>query len=82
MPQLLNSMCSSRTCRYQNNYTWNSISNMLFLEAPAGVGFSYSNTKQGTVHNDSSTAQDNLNAGVLNSTFTCITDCVYPTLLC
>ena len=35
---------------------------MLFLEAPAGVGFSYANTIAGTVHNDSSTAQDNLNA--------------------
>lgn len=27
-----------------NNYTWNHAANMLFLESPVGVGFSYTNT--------------------------------------
>lgn len=35
---------------------------MLFIEAPAGVGFSYADFPSGLVHNDTSTAQDNLNA--------------------
>ncbi|KAK6270934.1 hypothetical protein POUND7_008032 [Theobroma cacao] len=29
---------------YLNRYAWNNLANMLFLESPAGVGFSYSNT--------------------------------------
>jgi serine carboxypeptidase-like clade 1 len=45
-----------------NPYRWSSIANVVFLEAPAGVGFSYADTDAGTHHNDTSTAADNFAA--------------------
>jgi hypothetical protein len=46
----------------KNDYTWNAFSNNLFFEAPAGVGFSYADTRAGTEHNDTGTAADSLAA--------------------
>ncbi|CAN4110270.1 unnamed protein product [Withania somnifera] len=45
---------------YKNNFAWNHAANVLFVESPAGVGFSYSNTSTDVkIGGDRKTANDN-----------------------
>jgi carboxypeptidase C (cathepsin A) len=45
-----------------NNETWNKYASMLYLEAPTGVGFSYSENPKDDRTNDTKTAYDNWTA--------------------
>ena len=45
-----------------NPWSWTNVTNSLYMESPAGVGFSYCDSAAGCRHSDTSTAQDNLAA--------------------
>jgi serine carboxypeptidase-like clade II len=45
----------------ENSYSWHRLSNLLFFESPAGVGYSI-NTDSNYTHNDATTAHDSLYA--------------------
>jgi len=44
---------------YLNEYAWNQMANVIYLEAPVGVGFSYSENQQDYYTDDAQTADDN-----------------------
>jgi carboxypeptidase C (cathepsin A) len=52
-----------------NPFAWSNEANVVFIEAPACVGFSYAETLDGCAHNDTTTAADNLAA--LDVFFSC-----------
>lgn len=53
---------SDRTRLQRFDQSWSKLANVVYLEAPVGVGFSYSDDPQDYVRDDDNTAQDNVDA--------------------
>jgi len=47
---------------HPNEWSWNLRANMVYLESPAGVGYSYGTGADDLKYNDMTTSQDNLKA--------------------
>ena len=45
-----------------NEYSWNKAANVIYLESPAGVGFSFARNYDDYLYNDTLTAEDNIAA--------------------
>lgn len=50
------------TAFHRNQYSWNEAANVIYLESPAGVGYSYAGTEQDQYWDDKNTTADSLAA--------------------